>query len=95
MAFQSGNFARVHRRAACNTPLRNALYRFAWLSTQQEAWALDYYQRKRREGKSHSVAVRALANQWARIIYALWAKHEAYDPAVFLAARQAHAPRAA
>jgi hypothetical protein len=49
----------------------------------------------RREGKSHSMAVRALANQWVRIIYALWLKQEAYDDTIFLAAQQAHAPRAA
>ena len=93
--FQSGNFAKAHRRYACNKPLRNALQQFAWQSTQKEAWALAYYQRKRRDGKSHSMAVRALANQWVRLIYALWAKHETYDPATFLAAQQAHAPRAA
>ena len=93
--FQSGNFAKAHRRYACNKPLRNALQQFAWQSTQKEAWALAYYQRKRRDGKSHSMAVRALANQWVRLIFALWAKHETYDPATFLAAQQAHAPRAA
>ncbi len=90
--FQSGNFAKAHRRYACNKPLRNALQQFAWQSTQKEAWALTYYQRKRREGKSHAMAVRALAN---RIIYALWSKRETYDAATFLAAQQAHAPRAA
>jgi len=93
--FQSGNFAKAHRRYACNKPLRNALQQFAWQSTQKEAWALAYYQRKRREGKSHSMAVRALANQWVRLIYALWSKQETYDPATFLADQQAHAPRAA
>jgi len=93
--FQSGNFAKAHRRYACNKPLRNALQQFAWQSTQKEAWALAYYQRKRREGKSHSMAVRALANQWVRLIYALWSKRETYDPATFLAAQQAHTPRAA
>ena len=93
--FQSGAFAKAHRRYACNKPLRNALQQFAWQSTQKEAWALAYYQRKRREGKSHPMAVRALANQWVRLIYALWVKREAYDPATFLAAQQAHAPRAA
>jgi transposase len=93
--FQSGNFARAHRRYACVKPLRNALHQFAWQSTQKEPWALSYYQRKRREGKSHAMAVRALANQWVRLIYALWAKQETYDPATFRAAQQAHAPRAA
>ncbi len=41
------------------------------------------------------MAVRALGNQWVRIIYALWKKRETYDPAVFLQARKDHAPRAA
>ena len=93
--YQSGTYATVHRRHACVAPLRNALFRFTWLSTQREDWALAYYRRKRQEGKSHTVAVRALANQWVRIIYALWAKREPYDAAVFLAAQQAHARRAA
>jgi len=95
VAFQSGKFATVHRRYACSKPLRNALHQFAWQSTQKEPWARAYYQRKRREGKSHSMAVRALANQWVRIIYALWVKHETYDATIFLAAQQTHAPRAA
>jgi transposase len=95
VAFQSGKFVSVHRRYACSKPLRNALHQFAWQSTLQEPWARAYYQRKRREGKSHSMAVRALANQWVRLIYALWLKQEAYDATIFLAAQQAHAPRAA
>jgi transposase len=95
VAFQSGKFVSVHRRYACSKPLRNALHQFAWQSTQKEPWARAYYQRKRREGKSHSMAVRTLANQWVRIIYAFWVKHAAYDATIFLAAQQAHAPRAA
>jgi transposase len=93
--WESGRYAKAHRRYACVKPLRNALQQFAWQSTQKEPWALAYYQRKRQEGKSHPMAVRALANQWARIIYALWAKRQTYDPAIFLAAQRAHAPRAA
>ena len=75
--------------------LKNSGVKFAWQSTQKEPWARAYYQRKRREGKSHSMAVRALANQWVRIIYALWVKHETYDAPIFLAAQQTHAPHAA
>ena len=60
------------------------------LCTFQEPWAEAYYQRKRKEGKTHSMAVRALSNVWVRIIYALWCKHEPYQTAVFLAAQQAH-----
>src|SRR5258707_6576483 len=70
--FQSGNYAKAHKRFACLKPLRNALQQFAWQSTQQEAWALAYYQRKRAEGKTHSMAVRAPANVWVRNIYSMW-----------------------
>jgi transposase len=59
---QSGKYAKAHKRFACLKPLRNALHQFAWHSTRQEAWALAYYKRKRAEGKTHRMAVRALAN---------------------------------
>jgi transposase len=96
VAFQSGKYSKAHKRYACIKPLRNALYQFAWQSTiAKEAWALAYYQRKRSEGKSHSVAVRALANQWVRIIHAMWRSHQSYDAAVFRAAQEAHGQLAA
>jgi hypothetical protein len=71
--FESGNYAKAHKRFACCKPLRNHLHQFAWQSTRQEAWALDYYRRKRAEGKTHSMAVRALANislfmEWRRLL---------------------------
>jgi transposase len=91
--FQSGNYAKAHKRFACLKPLRNVLHQFAWQSTRQEAWARDYYQRKRAEGKTHSMAVRALANVWVRIIYRMWVNKTSYQTATFEAARLAHAPR--
>ena len=45
--YQSGRYSKAHRRLGCVKPLRNALYQFAWQTTQCEAWAKDYYQRKR------------------------------------------------
>jgi transposase len=91
--FQSGNYAKAHKRFACLKPLRNALYQFAWQSTRQEAWALDYYRRKRAEGKSHSMAVRALANIWVRIIYRMWQNKTCYLAATFEVAKLTHAPQ--
>jgi transposase len=93
--YESGNYAKPHRRYACIKPLRNVLQQFAWQSTQSEPWASDYYERKRREGKSHSVAVRSLANVWVRILFAMWLKGEEYQPAIFEQARREHAPHAA
>jgi transposase len=91
--FQSGHYAKAHKRFACCKPLRNALHQFAWQSTLQEEWARDYYQRKRAEGKTHSMAVRALANVWVRIIYRMWVSHTSYHTQTFEAAKLAHAPR--
>jgi transposase len=93
--FQSGMYLKAHRRYGCIKPLRNALHQFAWQSTRQEAWAKDYYQRKRAAGKSHTVAVRALANVWLRIIFAIWLKSECYQAAIFQTARHEHARNAA
>jgi transposase len=90
VAYQSGNYAKAHRRYACVKPFRNVLYQFAWQSTFQEPWAAAYYQRKRREGKSHSMAVRALANSWVRVIHAMWWQRRPYRAEIFLAAQQAH-----
>jgi transposase len=93
--FQSGMYSKAHRRMACIKPLRNPLHSFAWQTTQSEPWARDYYQRKRAEGKSHTVAVRALANVWTRIIFAMWLHHSSYEAATFEHAQQQHAHRAA
>jgi transposase len=95
VAYQSGNYAKAHRRYACVKPFRNVLYQFAWQSTFQEAWAAAYYRRKRSEGKSHSMAVRALANVWVRIIHALWRQQRPYRADIFVVAQQAHGGHAA
>jgi transposase len=93
--YQSGMYSKAHRRVGCIKPLRNALHQFAWQTTQSEVWAKEYYQRKRAEGKSHTVAVRALANVWVRIIFALWSNQRCYETATFEQAQRQHARRAA
>src|SRR5439155_9238834 len=93
--FQSGLYSKAHRRLGGLKPLRNALQQFAWQTTQSEPWAKAYYERKRAEGKSHTVAIRALANVWVRIIFALWTSHQCYQRATFEQARELHARRAA
>jgi transposase len=95
VAYQSGTYAKAHTRYACVKPLRNALQQFAWQSTKLEGWARAYYSRKRSEGKSHSMAVRCLANVWVRIIFALWQSERPYQTAVFEAAQQQHRRKAA
>jgi transposase len=93
--YQSGTYQKAHRRLGCIKPWRNTLFQFADLSRRWETWALEYYQRKRAEGKSHTVAVRALANIWARILFAVWKTKKLYLPATFEAAQRTHALRLA
>jgi transposase len=93
--FQSGNYARVHKRFACVKPWRNDLYQFAWQSTLSEPWAASDYQRKLAEGKTHSMALRALANLWVRIMYRMWMSETCYQAETFEAAQLAHARRMA
>jgi transposase len=95
VAYESGKYSKAHRRYACIKPFRNTLYQFAWQSTFREPWAAAYYRRKRQEGKSHSMAVRALANGWVRIIQAMWLTQRPYVAETFLAAQHAHAEHAA
>lgn len=95
VVYQSGNYSRARKRYACSKPFRNTLYQYAWASLQKEEWAAGYYERKRKEGKSHTMALRALANQWVRIIHALWKTRQTYESSVFLQAQREHARRAA
>jgi transposase len=93
--FQSGNDARAHKRFACVKPWRNDLSQFAWQSTLSEPWAASYYHRKLAEGKTHSMALRALANIWVRIMYRMWVNETCYQAQTFEAAQLAHAKRSA
>lgn len=88
--YQSGRIRRARKRYACVKSFRDALYRLAWLSTQHDDLAKEYYDRKRKEGKSHSVAVRSLSNVWVRIIYRMWIKREPYCQDTYSAAKARH-----
>jgi transposase len=92
---QSGASRRVRQRTGCVKPLRAALYQLARESLLFEGWAGAYYRRKRQEGKTYAMAVRALSNQWVRLLYAMWSRGEVYQRDRFLAAQQAHAQPAA
>jgi len=86
----SGKFKGTYKRYACVKPFRDACYQLAWCSIRWEPWAKEYYQRKRKEGKSHSVALRSLSRIWIRIIYRMWMNHEPYNRNIFLKAQEAH-----
>lgn len=93
--YQSGKFSKPRFRWSCVKDFRNALQLFAWESTLGEPWARAYYDAQRKRGKKHHEAVRALANVWARIIFAMWKNYQPYNREVFLAAQNVHRRRVA
>ena len=88
--FQSGRMNRAHKRMACIKPFRDTLYKLAWMTTLREPWAAQYYERKRKQGKSHSMAIRALSNVWVRIIHRMWMDRACYSRETFLNAQVRH-----
>jgi transposase len=93
--FQSGKYHFARQRKSCVKPFRQAMHLFAFQSIRAVSWAREYYDAKRSQGKTHHEALRALANIWVRIIFAMWKNRTCYDEAKFIAARARHLNRAA
>jgi transposase len=85
---QSGNTTWVHWRFACNKHLRQAFIEWSFLSMRTCFWAEEFYKSQREKGKSHNIAVRALAFKWIRIIFRMWKNKTPYSEATYLKALQ-------
>lgn len=83
---RSGNQCWTHWRFKCNKHLRQAFIEWTFLSTRTSFWAGEFYKHQRAKGKTHSVAVRALAFKWIRVIFRMWKNKEPYSEARYLKA---------
>jgi transposase len=83
---RSGNKHWVHWRYSCSTFLRQTFIEWASASIRFSFWAQAYYQQQRNRGKTHQMAVRALAFKWIRILYRCWMDRKPYDEAAYLLA---------
>jgi len=88
VTIQSGKKRIVVYRKACNKFLRHTFQLIAFASLKPVAWAREFYDKQKSKGKSHSLALRNLANQWAEIIFAIWTKREKYDELIYLSHRE-------
>ncbi|RKL63254.1 IS110 family transposase [Thermoanaerobacteraceae bacterium SP2] len=93
--YQSGKYCFAKQRKSCVKPFRNVLHQFAYQTVMWVGWSREYYDKKRSEGKSHHEAIRALANIWVRIIFAMWKSYQPYDESIFLSAKAKHSLAAA
>ena len=81
---RSGKSSWVHWRYSCPSFIRQSFVEWAGISMRYSFWAKSYYDCQRDKGKSHNVAVRALAFKWIRIIYRCWKNHTEYDESKYL-----------
>jgi transposase len=83
---RSSNKCWVHWRLACPTFLRQTVVEWVGSTIPRSYWAEAYYRQQRSKGRSHRVAVRALAFKWIRIIHRCWKTRTPYDESVYLKA---------
>lgn len=77
---KSGGYERVKKRQAYQELIHESLINLADSTRRQPAcWARVYYDRKRREGKTHHHALRCLASRWVKILHAMWTSRTTYD----------------
>ena len=86
---RSGNKSWVHWRYSCPRFLRQSFVEWANESIRFSFWARGFYQLQRERGKTHQMAVRALAFKWIRILYRCWQNRTPYDEAKYLMALKA------
>jgi transposase len=95
VTIQSGKKRIVVYRKACNKFLRHTFHFIAFASLKTTTWAREFYDKQKATGKSHSLALRNLANQWAEIIFAMFTKREKYNESVYLSQRERYMKKAA
>jgi transposase len=83
---QSGKTRVVHHRVACPKFMKQTFHEFAAQSIRLSRWARAYYDQQRARGSDHHAAVRALADQWIRILFRCWHARAPYDEATYLEA---------
>lgn len=79
ITIQSGNTRLVQRRYRRNVFVHQTVVEWAGHSLRSSVWARAFYDAKRAAGKSHWVALRALAFKWLRILYRCWKDETPYD----------------
>lgn len=81
---RSGQRVWVRWRYFCPKFMRQSFHEYAGESIRHSFWAKAYYESQLAGGKTHAVAVRALAYKWMRIIYRCWKTKSRYNEATHL-----------
>ncbi len=81
---RSGNKTWIHWRMSCPKFLRQTFVEWAAQSIRQSFWARAFYEQQRAKGKSHQMALRALAFKWIRILHRCWQDGTPYNETTYL-----------
>jgi transposase len=88
----SGNKCWVHWRWSCPIFVRQTFVEWADQSRRHSFWADAFYKMQRKNGKTHPMAMRALAFKWIRILFRCWQDRKPYDEARYLLALKKKKP---
>lgn len=94
VTISSGRSRRVQRRMACPKFSHQTHVEFAGLSLRKSAWALAYYQQKRKQ-LGHYAALRAVAYKWNRILFRCWVNRTPYNEKIYLESLNKHGSKLA
>jgi transposase len=83
---QSGKVRYLHRASGGDRTLKMIFYQAAFCALQRDPASRAYYDRKRREGKTHHQAVIALARRRINVLHAILRTRQPYRPQPILAA---------
>lgn len=86
---RSGTKSWVHWRRSCPRFLRQTFIEWTNETLRFSFWARAFYQAQREKGKTHQMAIRALAFKWIRILHRCWMDRVPYDEAKYLMALKA------
>jgi transposase len=84
VTIQSGNSRLVQRRYRRSKFVHQTVVEWAGHSLRSSLWAKAFYDSQRARGKSHWVALRALAFKWLRILFRCWKNRMPYDESIHI-----------
>lgn len=83
---QSGKVRYLQRATGGDRTLKRVFYQSAFCALQRDPTSRAYYDRKRREGKTHHQAVIALARRRVNVLHAILRTRQPYQPRSSIAA---------
>jgi transposase len=90
ISFQSGQLHKARIRWNCDKFIRHTVHLWAHSFQRVSPWAPAYYQKKRREGKTHACAPRCLGQRLLKILFRMLRDKQPYDDQLHARNQQKH-----